>query len=452
MAMDGGGYIIGNMDAEQGLLGCLLHDNRLLDRVTDFLRAEHFHVPAHARIFTAMLDMVNAGKRADVTTLWRHCAEHMDDFNNVGGPRRYLADLLAEVVWPGNATTYAEIVAEAGKRRLLDQRLAELRSNGQLDQTAKADALLAIAEAGIEDLANKQVAALDVSAREAAKLAVMRIDLASSGYTGIPSGIPSLDSIVGSFEPGELIVVGARPSVGKTVFGMTVAMNQARRGIPTGFLSLEMTAQQLGHRFIAGDTGIATRDQRTGKVPMGARRDIDEAVDLLPDSLRIHDKAGITAAEAVSAIRRLKARHGIQLAVIDYLGLIRSTDPNVQKVHQIEAITQSLKQATKDLEMPIILLCQLRRLGLDQEDRRPTLSDLRDSGAIEQDADTVILLHRPECGLKKPKPGAPPADFADYEADKAALKGQAEAIVAKCRQGETGTAEMFFDGPRQVFR
>jgi replicative DNA helicase len=277
-----------------------------------------------------------------------------------------------------------------------------------------------------------------------------RAQKAVDGISGIPTGLVDVDRRLGGLQAGELYVVAGRPGMGKTAFGLTLAVAAARAGRKVRFHSLEMAEAQLGQRLIAQRTGISIQQQRR-PLTLEQHRQIAESAAVLSGlPLTIDDTDALTMAGIRTRARRQKRRGGLDMLVIDYLGLIRPADPKAPKVYQIEEITIGCKRLAKQLGIPVVLLAQLNRGVEQRDDKRPNLADLRDSGSIEQDADVVMLLYREEYYLAKEEPDDP-GKAGDWLARMDKVRGVAEVITAKFRQGEAGTDRVQFDGARQRF-
>jgi replicative DNA helicase len=395
-----------SIEAEQGLLGALLIDNRAFDRVTDFLEPHHFFQPAHQRIFEAISQIIERGQTASPVTL-KNLFDQDGDLEKVGGGN-YLAELVTCSLGTLNTEHYAQQIYDLFLRRELvtyGESVAAQAHEQSLDRTA-----LQTVEAAEEQL--YRIASARHSSPEARPViegcerALQAIMRAKDGEAPcIKTGIPELDDKLGGLFPGELCIVAGRPAMGKTAFGLNIAQNAAAAGHKVLFFSLEMPTDQLAMRLYARETGISVDAQRKGAITDGQARDLQTAArNLMNLPLYIDDQAGLNVAQIRSRIRRHMRRQGAELIVIDYLGLIRPTNPAINRTYQIEEVTTGLKAAAKDFGVPVMLLAQINRGVESRDDKRPTMSDLKDSGAIEQDADAVMLLYRNDYYLAQKEP------------------------------------------------
>ncbi len=444
-----------NIEAEQGLLGALLVKNEAFDRISNNLKAQHFASPAHGRIFTAIRENLDKGLPVDATIL-RAKFENDEGIAHVGGPL-YLAELAANVINIVNIDEYARIIKDMHTRRALIAAAAEI-------QTLAADPfspnLLPETERIITAVTN-ETPERQSTAGEAASTALQWInDLMTGNIVPTRTGIQGLDERISGFYPGRLYVVGARPGIGKTAFALSLADNIARTR-PCFFISLEMKADELSMRLIAARTGIAVDRQQN---PFDLTMDDCDALmraknDISTLKLEILDAAGMDLSAVKIAARRHRRKHGEFVLFIDYLGLMGVDKKTLNKVHQIEEITGGLKTLAKELNIPIVLLSQLSRALESREDKTPMPSDLRDSGAIEQDADVLMLLHREEVYLERKEPRRAEKDsdasfsqkMMDHENALLDSRGKAEIVLAKNRQGQRKRIHLKFDGNRQRF-
>lgn len=449
-----------NEEAEQALLGAILVNNRAYEKVSDLLRPEHFHDPVHQRIYAAIAKTIDAGRMASPVTL-RAMFDADEGLAGEGGGG-YLAELAGNLVTIINARDYARTICDAFLRReLIEVGLEMVADAAAEDIDRPAEKRLEEAEGRLYELAERRGGARGsvalIDALSQADEIIDKAQRAADGITGVPSGLVELDRRLGGFQPAELYVLAGRPSMGKTALGLTIAANAARAGHPVLFFSLEMSAAQLAMRVYAQSTGISVQQQRSRLEPQQFATLAQARGELLNVPLHIEDGGAMTLPQMRAAARKQKRRGGLAMVVIDYLGLARPTDARLQKVHQIEEITTGLKALSKELDIPVLLLAQLSRAVEQREDKRPMLSDLRDSGAIEQDADTVMFVYREEYYLEReqPQPGHDQAKWADamtgWSNRMGACQGVAEVITAKFRQGEIGTDRMRFDGARQLF-
>lgn len=435
-----------SIPVEQALLGAILANNDVLHEV-QYLEPEHFSEPAHGRIFAACRVLSNAGRTATPVTLNQYFTNDQD-LEPVGGAA-YLARLLASVVLVRGAWEYGEKILDLWQRRAGIQAARdaiERLSEPAVDNGAAA-ALCGIAAAldGIAAARSaSQTARLDVIAAAAAQASVDRGN--GVGEPPLSSGLDDLDRLLGGgFTAGQLIVYGGRPGMGKTSSAVAIAMAVARAGKRVGFFSLEMPAEELAQRALAMVSGQPYKAIRAGD---------RTAVDTLGEALRpilglrfdIDDTPALTLPELAGRAAALDRRQKLDLLVVDHIGLMRPTADmrRANKVHQVEEITNGLKALAKRLGCPVLALCQLNRSVEGRDDKRPTLADLRDSGAIEQDADVVMFVHRTEYYLNRSRPRDPTLRE-QWTAQMADVRNRADIIVAKHRQGEIGAVEVFAD-------
>lgn len=419
-----------SVEAEQSVLGAILLDEHAIDCVAS-LRKEHFYVAAHREIFRVVQAMANDSKRIDVITL----AEAIGDagLDDVTGGLAYLGELAANTPSAANVKRYAEIVTnKATERQLLaaaNDIIALVRSNGQTrDKLAKA-------QAAVMDIAESRQQKQPKRLGELMHRFVENLENRSRGVmSGISTGITPIDEkLGGGLQDGNLIIVAGRPSMGKSAFTSTIGINVALAGHPVGLLSMEMTDDEQAERSVAqlGHASLADirRGNLNGEAGDRITAGMGKAMEL---PFIIDDEGGLSVGEVISKARQIKRLHGLRLLIVDALGLM---DHDADKaVSQLGAITRTLKAFAKEMNIPIILLCQLSRKCEDRTDKRPIMSDLRDSGAIEQDADVVMMLYRDE-----------------YYNPESMDKGVAELLIRKARQGTTGVVPLAFLGEQTRF-
>lgn len=457
-----------NLEAEQGLLGMILIDNRHLERVSDFLRAEHFHHPAHQRIYTAVQTIVDRGQTASPVIL-KGYFEKDEGLTPVGGSQ-YLSVLAAEVPLLNNAEDYGRTIYDLHLRRELIL-LGEDIVTDAFDQNIERDANTAIEEAenrlfklaetgqvqgGFSTLRDSVLTAIEI-AEKAYK--------ADSHVTGATTGLRDLDQKLGGLHPSDLLILAGRPSMGKTALATNMAFNAAKayaesggkEGAIVGFFSLEMSADQLATRILADQSGISGDAIRRGDIKeTDFRRFVEASQKLSQIPLYIDDTPALTIGAVRTRARRLKRQHGLGMLVIDYLQLLRgsgSRQSSENRVLEISEITRGLKAIAKELEIPVLALSQLSRAVEQREDKRPQLSDLRESGSIEQDSDVVMFVYRREYYLSREEPqkkaGEDDSKFNDRYAQWQSALGEcaniAESIIAKQRHGPIGTVRLFFE-------
>lgn len=458
-----------NEEAEQALLGALLVNNRAYEMVADFLRPEHFYDPAHQRIFTAIASEVSVGRKADPVTLRRMFDADPELAKEGGGA--YLAELAGNVVTVVNAADYGKTIRDLFvKRQLIETALGLLddvqnpdvgRSGADIREAHEA-ALMQMDDAGPRAQALVSIRDAVTEAIEAAETA----HRSGTSLTGVTTGLHDLDTRLGGLQRGELIALGARPSMGKSDLAFNIATNAARAhalgkpgGAPTLMFSQEMVARQLGARFLARATGIPADEQRRGQLDERAFPQMAREIPNMP--LWIDSTARVTPAHILRRARRLQQRCELGLIVVDHLNIMGAPDGfrSQGEVAVITEITREMKGVATTLDVPVLLLCQLSRQVEQRDDKRPTLSDLRQSGSIEQDADTVMFLYRDEYYISRMEPMRKPDEDADkfnsryerWQQSMSACRNVADVIVAKQRMGPVGTTSLFYDGARSLF-
>lgn len=462
-----------NAQAEQALLGALLANNKGYDQVAGWLRAEHFADPAHAAIYGAIARRIDAGGLADAVVLLRDAGEWDGTFDSEAAARRYLAELVGAVVGIREVRHYGEAIRDCWHRRELIAIGADLVARAYQPGEASAREVHEGAEEALALLADGQgEEAAPMPAHEAMALAIdeaWKSREAPGGLVGLTTGLRDLDDATGGLRGGEMIVVGARPSMGKTTLGLAISAGAAAAGARVGFVSYEMPAADLGAQITAGLTPISRDLTTRGKerfqgedgrfrwrpvtegeiASMQAAQRAMASRRLLILDMRIRTMAALRA-----QVRRLVRRGGLDLVVIDYLQLMEV--PELARFDnrtlEVTRLSGQLKALAKDFNIPVVVLSQLNRQVEGREVKRPGLSDLRDSGAIEQDADVVMFLHRDEYYLdrKKIERGEKEGEeeFANrrsrhFQAQREAA-GKAHLFVDKLRKGRIGGVQVAF--------
>lgn len=420
-------------EAESALLGGLLLNNAHWDRISDLVVEADFYRHAHRLVFASLGSLINACKPADVVTVYEHLAAQ-GKAEDAGG-LAYLNALAQMSHSAGAMRAYAETVRDRALARRLIAAADEIASSGFSDQNTPITQRIDDAQAKILGLARVQDRDdwQDVDAGMAAMLDRLQ-DTETADF--IPTGLAELDQrLDGGLRGGELMVVGARPSMGKSALALTIARHVALiEGLPVGLFSMEMPKAQLWNRLIALTASVHLSNiKRPERLRDGDWTRITEAVDRLRlCALSISDQTGLTIGQVRSKARALHRRHGrLGLLVVDYLGLMNGTDPKISRAYQLEEATKGLKELAKELGCPVLLLVQLSRKVEERTDQMPMLSDIRDAGSVEQDADIVLFLHRPI----KANPSLGP-EWQDY----------AKCSLAKARDGETGLFPLAYYG------
>lgn len=471
-----------NEEAEQTVLGALLVNNRAFERV-DGLKPEHFFDPANQKIFLAIAKMIERGRRADPITL-RDRFLRDGDLADIGGPE-YLARLAAAIVTVHNLEDYAEVIRDLYLRRRIielseDAQAAAYRGNAPSStDPVTGPAILRTIEEGLFQLGEAgrpDRPALSIGdALGNALAATERAWKAGGSVTGITTGLHELDLMLGGLQPGCMYVLAGRPGMGKTALGVNtigVAASRAAltadgrtNGCPVGVFELEMTADQLAQRMLAAETGIPPDRQQRGEVNgQEVIRLSDARATLAGLPMHIDDGAGLTVMDIVGRARKLRRRHGIGLLIVDHMQLIAGSSDAIraggpQGTAVVSEASWGLKALAKCLGVPLLVLAQLSREVEKREDKRPHLSDLRQSGTIEQDADAVIFIYRDEYYLVRSEPTRRADESEDrfndrhqrWEQRLSDEAGLADIIIAKNRHGKTGSVRARWIGHRQVF-
>ena len=462
-----------NIEAEQALLGAILLNNDAFWRVADFLRGEHFFEPIHCEIFDIASQLVRAGKTATPVTMKTFMNAGLD----LGGMTlaQYLARLCGEATTIINTEDYGRTVFDLSVRRRLigaGEEMVNAAYDSPVDLSPKDQ--IETAERALYELAETGRFGAGFEGFGAAL--TKSIDMAAAAYqrdghlSGLATGLVDLDRQMGGLQPSDLIVLAGRPGMGKTALvtniGYAVAaawrgeirpdgsVNSVSGGV-VGFFSLEMSAEQLATRIVAEQCGIPSSTIRRGALTEGEFERIkDVAIALQHLPLFIDESGGLTVSQLAARARRLKRQRGLDLIIIDYLQLMSGSGKraNDNRVNEITEITTRLKALAKELRVPIIALSQLNRSVEQREDKRPQLSDLRESGSIEQDADVVLFVYREEYYHAQRKPLESDREkFAEWMAEGDKVGGKAEVIIGKQRHGPTGTIDLAFDGATTKF-
>jgi replicative DNA helicase len=455
-----------NIEAEQALLGAILVNNEAFFRVSDFVEPKHFLEGIHQRIYEIAGDLIRAGKLATPVTLKTFLPADLD----IAGltVNQYLARLAAEATTIINAEDYGRTVYDLSIRRdliTIGEDMVNLAYDAPVDSTPQAhieaveQQLYALAESGRYERAFQRFGQALADAMEMAECAYLR----DGKLSGLATGLRDLDAIMGGLQPSDLIILAGRPGMGKTALATSIAYNVARsslgetrpdghmatvKGGIVGYFSLEMSAEQLATRIVAAQTGIPSNKIRRGLVNEGdlaKTRETKTQLQNLP--LYIDETGGLSIAQIAARARRLKRQRGLDLLVIDYIQLLQGTKHRGRenRVQEITEITTSLKALAKELNIPILALSQLSRQVEQRDDKRPLLSDLRESGSIEQDADVVLFVFREAYYHAMQKPVDNDQKMSAWVARAEKLHNLAEIIIAKHRHGPTSTVELMFE-------
>jgi replicative DNA helicase len=456
-----------NIEAEQALLGAILVNNEAFYRVSDFLEPKHFLETIHQRIFELASGLIRAGKLATPVTLKTFLPTELD----IAGltVNQYLARLAAEATTIINAEDYGRTVYDLSIRRdliTIGEEMVNLAFDAPVDATPQShieDAerkLFELAETGRYESGFQRFAQALTTAVDMAAHAYQR----DGGLSGMATGLTDLDSKMGGLQKSDLVILAGRPGMGKTALATNIAYNVAKafaqgdvrpdgsretvNGGVVGFFSLEMSAEQLATRIISEQTGIPSNKIRRGAIgETDFERIKDVSIELQSLPFYVDETGGLSIGQLAARARRLKRQRGLDLLVIDYVQLLQGSTrrSSENRVQEITEITTRLKALAKELNVPVVALSQLSRQVESREDKHPQLSDLRESGSIEQDADVVLFVYREEYYLtnKEPRPGT--ADHDKWLTEMDAVHGKAEVIIGKQRHGPTGTVSLQFD-------
>ena len=434
-----------SVEAEQSLLGALLIDNQAFDRVADLVAAEDFYRDDHRRIWRHIARLVEATRPADVVTV-SESIEASEDKDKTGGAA-YLAALAQNTPSALNVRRYAELVRERAVQRRLAQVATEIAESalaptgkdvGQLLDEAESK-IFQIAESG----ARKDQGLIGISpvlAKVFERIDHLHSQDNPSDITGVPSGFIDLDRKTAGLQPGDLIIVAGRPSMGKTAFALNIAEHVALHPsvrLPVAIFSMEMSASQLAMRMLSSMARVDQTKLRTGRLNDEEWGKLTDEIGRLNDAkVHVDETAALNALELRARARRMKREYGkLGLVVVDYLQLMSASAQGENRATEISEISRSLKALAKELDVPVVALSQLSRAVEQRNDRRPLMSDLRESGAIEQDADVILFIFREEV----------------YAPDKEEAKGRAEVIIGKQRNGPIGTVPLTFIGQHTRF-
>jgi replicative DNA helicase len=455
-----------NIEAEQALLGAILVNNEALYRVSDFLEPTHFFEPIHQQIYDVSRSLIRTGKLASPVTLKTFLPADAD----IAGLTlaQYLARLAAEATTIINAIDYGRTVYDLAIRR-------ELIGIGEAMVNVAFDAPVDFAPRDQIEDAERRLYELAETGRYGGGFQKFEtalttaVDMAARAYqregrlSGLATGLKDLDNKMGGLQPSDLVIVAGRPGMGKTALATNIAYNIARawrgevqpdghirtaNGGIVGFFSLEMSAEQLATRIIAEQSGIPSSTIRRGAINERDFEKIkDVAIELPHLPFFIDETGGLTVAQLAARARRLKRQKGLDLLVVDYIQLLQGSTRRALegRVQEVTEITTSLKALAKELNVPVLALSQLSRQVESRDDKRPQLSDLRESGSIEQDADVVLFVFREEYYLSNKEPRLGSDEYTKWQLDMDAAHGKAEIIIGKQRHGPTGTVNVQFD-------
>jgi replicative DNA helicase len=455
-----------NIELEQALLGAVLVNNEAFYRVSDFLEPRHFFEPIHQKLYEIAGSLIRVGKTATPVTLKTFLPPDLDVAGLTGS--QYLARLAAEATTVINAADYGRSIYDLAIRRsliLIGEELVNAAYDAPVDDRPQDQ--IEQAERNLYELA--ETGRYDGGFQRFAQALTTAVEMAGNAYlrdgklSGLASGLRALDLKLGGLQKSDLIILAGRPGMGKTALATNIAYNVARayqaspradgsfeatNGGIVGFFSLEMSAEQLATRIIAEQTGIASYRMRRGDIRQSDFDIIaDKAREMEQVPLYIDETGGLSIAQLSARARRLKRQRGLDLMVVDYVQLLSGSSRRAQegRVQEVTEITTGLKALAKELNIPVLALSQLSRQVESRDDKRPQLSDLRESGSIEQDADVVMFVFREEYYLQNQKPREGTEEFLDWQKKIDPAHGKAEVIIGKQRHGPTGTVELQFE-------
>ncbi len=419
-----------NLEAEQSVLGAILLENEAVLKIISTISSENFYKEAHKRIFNAIIALLDKNEPIDLVTL-KDYLKRKEELEKVGGVS-YLSSLVNTVPTAANIEYHARIIKEKAIMRGLITAATEITSK-VYESSLEADELVDYAEKTVFEISEKRVRTSFTTLNEVIKDSFEMIEHLyekKESITGIPSGFNDLDELTTGFQPGDLVIIGGRPSMGKTAFSLNIAQYV---GInvkePVAFFSLEMVKRQLALRMLCSEAMVDSNSIRKGFIKKEDWHKMTSAAGKLAEApIYIDDSSDLNALEMRAKARRLRLEHGLGLVIVDYLQLMRGRSGLDRREQEISEISRSLKALAKELNVPVIALSQLNRLVEQRRPPIPTLADLRESGAIEQDADVILFLYRDEI----------------YNKENVESKGKAQVIIAKQRNGPTGKVDLTF--------
>jgi len=455
-----------SIEAEQALLGALLVNNDVFDRITSIISEVHFFDPVHGRIFEVIARRIQKNALASPVTI-KAFLEDDPGLAELGGPA-YLVRLAGASASVFAARDYAQMIYDFAIRRdliAIGEEISAKATAMEIDDEPTEQIIHAeqrlykLGEQGNSDSGFQSFLKAVTDAVNMANAAYQR----DGGLAGISTGLTDMDKILGGLHPSDLLILAGRPSMGKTALATNVAYNIAKaykkgtrpdgsegavNGGVVGFYSLEMSAEQLAARILSEASKVSSHQIRNGDMNEEEfRRFVEAAKELENCPLYIDDTAALPISQLAARARRLKRTSGLDLIVVDYLQLVRPATAKDSRVNEVSEITQGLKAIAKELEIPVIALSQLSRQVENRDDKRPQLSDLRESGSIEQDADVVMFVYRAEYYKEREQPAEHEADkMMAWQSEMEELRGKAEVIIGKQRHGPIGSIDLAFEG------
>ncbi len=428
-----------NLEAEQALLGSLLLEAATYDQVGDILKSEDFYKPAHQVLFQSIVDLHNKSQPVDLITV-SNSLQQKGDLEAAGGTP-YLVQLVNQTVSSANMMTYAQIVKDKSILRKVIHTSSEIIEKAYAEDFVDVNNFLDQSEEKFYRMSEVKPSEGLVGSESIVKASLIQIEelyKRKAEVTGISAGFSQMDKMTSGFHPGELCIIAARPSMGKTAFSLNIATHMALREKKTvAYFSLEMSKESVMMRILASEARINMKDIRAGRIADNHWPKLIQTAGLISESsFYIDDTSGISPLEVRARARRLKARKSLDIIVIDYLQLMDLKQKVESRERAVSEISRSLKALSKELQIPVVALAQLNRGVEGRTEKRPMLSDLRESGSIEQDADVIMMLFR--------------EDY--YEKDDPEKQGAAEIIIGKQRNGPTGTVKLRWEAEFGRFR
>ena len=452
-----------NIEAEQALIGSILVNNDIIDEISNLLKAEKFFDPVHKKIFKVIESLNNKGMIANPITL-KNYFENLNELDEVGGAE-YLVKLTRFSSSSKQATDYAKIVHENFvKRELLEISNVISEDSLDIDLDKSSENIIEDAEKSLFDLAergNFSQSFLQFNQAIDQTISMAKSAIKSDqGIVGVPSGLTALDEKLGGLHKSDLVIIAGRPSMGKTALATNIAYHAAKNIFEknekssVAFFSLEMSSEQLSTRILSEQSRIQSNDIRRGRASEEQlNRFIETSRNIYDLPLYIDETPAITISTMSNKARRIKRLFGLSLIVVDYIQLMKT---NVKKyegrVQELSEITQGLKALAKELSVPVLALSQLSRAVEQRDDKIPQLSDLRESGSIEQDADVVMFVYREQYYLEKKEPKQGSIEHAEWQSKMNDIYGLADLIIGKQRHGPTGNVQVEFEGQYTKFK
>ena len=449
-----------NIEAEQSVIGSILLNNEIFDEINMLLNSKNFYDPMHQKIFNAIEKLIYTGMLANPITLKNYFENEKDELNVPD----YLVKITKFSSSSRQAIEYSKLIYDLYVKRELikiSENIIDSAKLNDLDQDGKT--IIENFEKSLFDLAEKgSFSSSLVKFDEAMK---MTIEMASNAYkseegiVGVPTGLTDIDDRLGGLHKSDLIIIAGRPSMGKTALATNIAFNAARKIQDDGkkssiaFFSLEMSSEQLSTRILAEQSRIKSNDIRRGKISEDQfDKFIETSKNISELPLYIDETPAISIAALSNRARRIKRLHGLDMVVVDYIQLMRASNFKEGRVQEISEITQGLKALAKELSVPVLALSQLSRAVESRDIKKPQLSDLRESGSIEQDADVVMFVYREAYYLEKMEPRAATVEHAEWQAKMNEVSNLAEIIIGKQRHGPTGNIMLEFEAMFTKFK